>query len=120
MEEGRVGAYGERKIRVCPQRRPRNASGHRARRNQRPKGWRRSIASWRFQPNPFVKWSRVSRSKVERLSDLVGIHWAVFSLVPESNMLMRSKTSGIVLLHLYQGIGLLRMYLFHQMHATVI
>src|SRR2546428_11919482 len=65
MEEGRVGAYGERKIRVCPQRRPRNASGHRARRNQRPKGWRHWIASWRFQPNPFVKWSRVSRSKVE-------------------------------------------------------
>src|SRR2546426_3380946 len=63
MEEGRVGAYGERKIRVCPQRRPRNASGHRARRNQRPKGWRHWIASWRFQPNPFVKWSRVSRSK---------------------------------------------------------
>src|SRR2546427_6576157 len=76
MEEGRVGAYGERKIRVCPQRRPRNASGHRARRNQRPKGWRHWIASWRFQPNPFVKWSRVSRSKVEQLSDLVGIHWA--------------------------------------------
>src|SRR2546428_5410851 len=52
MEEGRVGAYGERKIRVCPQRRPRNASGHRARRNQRPKGWRHWIASWRFQPKP--------------------------------------------------------------------
>src|SRR3989454_10148438 len=65
MEEGRVGAYGERKIRVCPQRRPRNASGHRARRNQRPKGWRHWIASWRFQPNPFVKWSRVSRSRVD-------------------------------------------------------
>src|SRR5947207_4171427 len=29
-----------------------------------------------FSRNPFVKWSRVSRSKVERLSDLVGIHWA--------------------------------------------